>query len=250
MSKSKVDNKKVDKVEESSIIKLDLSKSDSEMKDKIVQFVTHPIFISLTIILVAICVVLFFLREGPQEPAREKVKGQLENPKVVFEVYEDLQCPACRAFNPVFKQLVTAYADKSVKFVIHDFPLTTLHAYAQQSAEASEYANDHGKFWEFKDLIYDTMDSVNPSTATTQDNTPLTLDNLVKSGESLGLNGDEMRSKVSNRAYKTRINNEESAGVARGVNATPTIYINGVKFAGNNQLLEEFTKIIDPILAQ
>jgi protein-disulfide isomerase len=43
-----------------------------------------------------------------------------------------------------------------VKYVVRDFPLS-FHPHAQKTAEATECADDQGKFWEMHDKIFETQ---------------------------------------------------------------------------------------------
>lgn len=212
------------------IIDVDLNSKENDM-GRFFSFLKHPIFISVVIILISAGALLFAItltkNELPQASAKEAAIGQLNNPKVVIEAYEDFMCPACRAFNPVQEQLIEKYKDKSVKFVFKHFPLPS-HKYAKEAAEASEYANDEGKFWEYKNKLYNEQQKVSGSGDDDKSDT-LKRENLIKFAEEIGLNGTEMTKRIEGRMYKTRVQSLKDEGEKKGVDGTPSIFINGEK---------------------
>lgn len=242
--------------EKESIIDVDFT-TKKEFIPRLMGFFINPIIISLLIVLLAAGALFLIISvtRPPDVPAKEKAIGDLVDPKAIVEVYEDLQCPVCQSFQPTFEQLMDKYKDQKVKFVFRHFPISRIHPHAEDSAEASEYANENGKFWEFQKMLYASLGNdynANPSDL----NPPtLTRDNLVKMGESLGLNGAEMRAKIDSGAYRSRISAELDEGTKRGVTGTPTIYINNKEFivdanAGVYRDANSISKVIDVQLAQ
>lgn len=78
-----------------------------------------------------------------------------KNAKVTIVEFADLECPFCRRFFlDTYPQLKKEYIDtgKAVLYFRH-FPLS-FHPLALPFANASECANEQGKFWEMHDKIY------------------------------------------------------------------------------------------------
>src|SRR3989344_3594718 len=71
-----------------------------------------------------------------------------ENAPVTIVEFSDFQCPFCSRFRTeTFDQIKSQYIDTGkVRFVYRDFPLTSIHPQAQKAAEASECADEQGKF--------------------------------------------------------------------------------------------------------
>lgn len=211
------------------ILNIDLNTKSNKL-GSLSSIFKNPLFISLIIILIfggliALIVIKTQVPRLPQAGPKEKAWGQLTNPKVTVVSYEDLECSACKAYNPTSEQLITDYKGKSVKFVFRDYPLVAVHPNPQIAAEASEYANDNGKFTEYKDKLFDNQVS-----------TAVSVDTFVKYGVDLGLNGDEMRTKILGHAYETRVNDEKALGDKTGkVTGTPAVFINDeyVQTVGN-----------------
>jgi protein-disulfide isomerase len=79
--------------------------------------------------------------------------GPEDAPVTIIE-FADYQCPYCeRFYTQTFPQIIQNYGDR-VRFVFRDFPLTSMHEYALKAAEASECADEQGKFWEYHDLLF------------------------------------------------------------------------------------------------
>src|SRR5262249_7397495 len=73
------------------------------------------------------------------------------NSAVTIIEFTDFQCSSCGAMYPVMEETLKSYGNR-VRFMIRDFPLTSLHANAFRAAQAAAAANAQGKLWEFVDL--------------------------------------------------------------------------------------------------
>jgi thiol-disulfide isomerase/thioredoxin len=82
--------------------------------------------------------------------------------KVKFIYFFDLQCPACKAFNPTFNELKNEYQDK-IEFAYKNNPLE-IHTYAVEAARGAAAAQKQGKFAEFVDLVYARQDQLGANT--------------------------------------------------------------------------------------
>lgn len=132
--------------------------------------------------------------------------------------FGDFQCPACGALHPVLRQIKEANAKGSVRFVYRHFPLPQ-HEFAPLAAEASVAAQQQGKFWEYHDLLFENQSSLERA-------------DLERYAEQLGFNMDEFRKALDGHTYQDAVRQDVSDGTAVGVNSTPTLYINGVRYTG------------------
>ena len=79
----------------------------------------------------------------------DNIKGNASSSVVVME-YSDFECPACRTYYPVMRELTAEFGDR-VAFVYRHFPLTGIHPNAEFAARAAQAAAKQGKFWEMHD---------------------------------------------------------------------------------------------------
>jgi len=160
------------------------------------------------------------------------VRGEANAPVTIVE-FSDFHCPFCRRVQPVLDELRTRYGSK-IKLVYRDYPLDSLHPQARSAAEAARCAMDQNKFWEFHDRQFKVDDT-----------SPAALNKIAKES---GLNMTEFDSCRSSNKYKTLIQASTLEGVALGLSATPTFFINGRMLMGS-QPFESFASIIDEELA-
>ena len=59
----------------------------------------------------------------------DHIKGVASSTVVVME-YSDFQCPACRSYYPVMRQVMTEFGDR-ITFVYRNFPLIGIHQNAE-----------------------------------------------------------------------------------------------------------------------
>lgn len=84
-----------------------------------------------------------------------------EKAKVTVIEFSDFQCPFCKQmFTNALSQIKKEYIDSGkIKFYYRHLPLTSIHPNAMIAAEASECANEQGKFWEYHDMLFQTQDA-------------------------------------------------------------------------------------------
>lgn len=152
----------------------------------------------------------------------EQVKGA-ENAAITIVEYSDFQCPFCAQAAPVVDRIVNEYPD-DVRVVYRHYPLRQIHAQAQFAAEAAEAAGRQGKFWEMHDLLFENMDAWSGASARTA---------FESFAEQLGLDEEQFKTDMNDRAITQKVNNDYASGVAAGVQGTPTFFMNGVRLNAN-----------------
>ncbi len=153
--------------------------------------------------------------------------------------YSDFQCPACKAYSPIAKQIADEFKDK-IAFVYRHFPLPQ-HQNAQKAAYSAESAGNQGKFWEMHDLLFKNQDNwSNKSNA----------DELFLSyAKELKLDEEQFKKDMESKTIKEKIDTDLSNGQKAGVNSTPFFFLNGQKL-DNPQNFETFKKIIEEALKE
>ena len=156
-----------------------------------------------------------------------------KNAPVTIVEFSDFQCPYCSRFRTqTFDQIKEQYIDTGkVRFVYRDFPLTSIHPMAQKSAEASECADEQGKFWEYHDNIFENQAS-------------LSIDNLKKWAKDLSLNENKFNSCLDSGKYADEVKKDMNNGASVGVRGTPYFMVGNTVLEGAYPF-EAFKQAID-----
>jgi protein-disulfide isomerase len=148
---------------------------------------------------------------------RDHSQGPSTAPVTLVE-YGDYECPYCGAAYPIVKRLQEHLGDR-LRFVFRNFPITTVHPYAERAAEAAEAAAAQGKFWEMHDYLYEHQRAL--------------MDRkLTEYAAAVGLDLDRFGRELGAQVHTDRIRADFMGGVRSGVNGTPTFFINGVRHNG------------------
>lgn len=167
------------------------------------------------------------------------VQGSDSSGVVVVE-YGDFQCPACKQYHPIYKQLIETYKDR-VKFQFRNFPLVQIHKNAFLGSRAAEAADKQGKFWEMHDVLYENQGSWESAS------NPTNI--FVSFAQQLGLDTAKFQQDMLTIETNDKINADIAAGQKLGANSTPTFVIDGKKLDQNPRSLDEFNKLIDAAIA-
>jgi protein-disulfide isomerase len=167
-------------------------------------------------------------RLTPPVSAKDHCRGPADAPVTLVE-YGDFECPYCGAAYPILKKLEHLAGDM-VRVVFRNFPLTSLHAHAQQAAEAAESAGEQGKYWEMHDLIFERQHF-------------LARADLEAYAGRTGVEMDRFREDLDTRRWASKVRDHFRSGVVSGVNGTPTFFVNGVRHDGGYQL-EELMRVV------
>ena len=166
----------------------------------------------------------------PPAGATDHVKGPLDAPIVLVE-YGDYECPYCGEAYPQIKAVQAAMGGR-LCFVFRNFPLANAHPHALQAAGFAEAAATIGRFWEMHDLLYEHQDRLDDAS-------------LVAYAKQLGCS-DELVAAALRGDFEARVRQDFRSGARSGVNGTPCLFINGVRFEGPAEagaLLEVFAGI-------
>ena len=145
---------------------------------------------------------------------RDWARGPASAPVTLLE-YGDFQCPFCgRAFLEL-ERLRRGLGDR-IRFVYRHFPLSQMHPFATQAAEAAEAAGAQGKFWEMHDALFTHQDA-------------LGREALRAHARSLRLDVDRFTRELDEHRYLPKVQRDFRDGVRSGVNGTPTMFINGAR---------------------
>jgi protein-disulfide isomerase len=153
--------------------------------------------------------------------------------KVVIVDYDDFQCPFCtRMHQTLFGDIFKSYADK-VKIVYKDFPLYAIHPWANRAAIDSNClaALSNDAYWSFADYIHANPQEISGNRKPLAEQLEA-VDRLTRE-QGIKFNLDQNK---LNACIKTQDDSAVRASVQEaeqvGVQATPTMFINGQKIDG------------------
>jgi protein-disulfide isomerase len=157
--------------------------------------------------------------ETPPDVDDDPMLGD-EDATITMIEFTDYQCPFCsRHFQQTYGQIVQNYVDTGkVKLVVRDFPLS-FHPNAQKAAEATECADDQGKFWEMHDKLFISQDAWSGSA-----DAPTVFKQYAKD---LGLSSATFDSCLDSGKTAQEVQADMAAGSASGIDGTPGFWILG-----------------------
>ncbi len=161
------------------------------------------------------------------------VRGN-KDAKVTIVNYDDFECPFCaRMHATMFPGVFDQYKDK-VRVIYKDYPLVEIHPWAMHAAvDANCLAalNDEA-YWDFADYVHAHHGEINGDNKTTLAQQFATLDQIaLQQGQKHGLDQGKLQTCVkAQNSDGVRASMHE--GDQLGVNATPTMFINGQKLDG------------------
>ena len=142
--------------------------------------------------------------------------GPTQAPLVVVE-FADFECPHCAAAAPLVHAAIDADGIKGKALLaFKNFPLNH-HVHAEPAARAALAAQLQGKFWDMHDQIFAHQDS-------------LEVADLEAFAKTIGLDVKKWQSDMTSPLIVGRVVADHAMGEKVGVDATPTVFVNGRKF--------------------
>jgi protein-disulfide isomerase len=151
------------------------------------------------------------------------------NARVTLVEFADYECPHCKRFQPVLRQILDEFR-KDVRIYFKHYPLPQ-HTNARLAAEAAVAAQKQGKFWPYQDKLWENQDSLTPA-------------EMEKFAKETGLDLTKFRADLDDVKTKTRVQKDRTDGTTLGLSSTPTLYINGREYtdAKDTESLREWIK--------
>lgn len=132
--------------------------------------------------------------------------------------FVDLECPGCKAFyETVLRPLEEEFGPSLARVFIH-LPLRS-HRFATAAAVAAECAVQQGRFAEFEDVTFERQDS-------------LGIKRWLSYAEDAGiLDTLQFARCIADQAPLTRVERGRALADSIGIKATPTVFVNGWRYA-------------------
>jgi protein-disulfide isomerase len=156
----------------------------------------------------------------PQDGAPARGEPSSE---VTLVVFADFQCHYCYQIQKTLQRLEDAYPGR-LRIVFKHFPMS-IHPDARLAAEAAACAHDQGKFWAFHDKVFHHFGRLKRA-------------DLVRHAGEVGLDVDQLIDDLDEGRCADRVKQDLADGRALGVEQTPTLFVNGLKVAGNRSFAD------------
>lgn len=153
--------------------------------------------------------------------------------KVTIVNFDDLECPYCARMNAEFFPDTLEHYKGLVKFVYLDYPLVEIHPWAMHAAVDANClaAQNSAAYWNYVDYLHTHGEDVSGPTHD-QAKSAAMLDKLaIQEGVREHLDATGLSACVA-KQDDHGIMAEMQAGDRAGVNATPTFFVNGERWAG------------------
>lgn len=188
----------------------------------------------ITISVLAVIMFAFFgasLRFGNQitytdqpivtEPSITFIDPVLGSPtaKATVVIYGDYGCDTCATLDATLVDLLADDYPNDLRIVWKDMPNTSQHPEALNAAVAARCAGDQGKFWEYNALLLANQSSLGAELYNT-----LAIQLALKASTFASCMDQQTPAPIIQQTYEE--------GLALGISATPTIFINGTRYTG------------------
>ena len=179
------------------------------------------------------------------DTAGDPVLGPPSAP-VTLVAFSDFLCPACQAFFTPHRLLHTNEPER-VRLLFKHYPLEqvcnpyqprTQHPGACRYAVGAECAQRQGQFWQFHDRVFEEAKRLAPQ--------PLTAHHLDAIVPRVGLDLAAWQQCLNDPTALQAVQQDIEVAHQLGVTSTPSVFINGVMFAGAvpSSVLEEILRLL------
>lgn len=211
-----------------------------------------PFFLLLLVIVVAGSGAIYYKMESskqkpialapgtPLPKSEGYLRGDPNAPVSIIE-FGDFECPLCGQFGTVTepdvrKRIVDAGL---ASFRFYDFPLPS-HRNTMSASLAAACADKQGKFWEMYEAIFQTQGDWNGQATSNPKKV------LQEVGKGIGLDENAWSACFDSQADVAKIEAHRAAGLALGVNSTPTFVIDGQMYM-QSFTYDELKKLVDSL---
>ncbi len=141
------------------------------------------------------------------------------SPKATIVMYGDYGCNDCATLSATLVDLLADDYPNDLRVIWKDLPNTSQHPEALNAAIAARCAGDQGKFWEYHTLLM-------------KNNNGLGADLYTNLATQLGLKMSTFSTCTTQQTPSPVVQQTYEEGIALGISATPTLFINGTRYTG------------------
>jgi protein-disulfide isomerase len=159
---------------------------------------------------------------------------------VVLDVYEDFQCPICKQLETTLgKDLATKVKATSVRVNYHIMSfldrVSNGNKYSSRAANAGYCASDVSPdaFVKFHDILFG-KDSTGAEVQPAEGSRGRADADLIRYGKDAGITSADFSTCVTAGKHADLVTGVTDAASKKGVNGTPTVFVNGTRIEGHN----------------
>jgi protein-disulfide isomerase len=145
--------------------------------------------------------------------------------KIHLVVFSDFECPYCREFAKTVRENIPQKYANEVRVTYQDFPLSSIHPWAQAAAEASHCIGDQNpdSFWAYHDWIFAHATEIKPDNL---------KDKILAWAKEQKLDIPKLQTCIDTHADAPAVDKSVEAAKQLNVQQTPTLFINGRMIPG------------------
>jgi protein-disulfide isomerase len=187
---------------------------------------------------------VYDINQNPFKKELDKIKTQFQpsmgtpGAPVVIVMFSDFECPHCQdEAKMVRDNLLKAYPTQ-VRLYFKDFPLESIHEWAKPASVAGRcvFRQNPAAFWDYLDFVFAHQESISPSNLKDQ---VMEFAKTQKEIDAL-----QLGKCMDTNATAKEVEANAADARALGVDATPTMFINGRKVPGGLEW-KSLKRIID-----
>ena len=174
-----------------------------------------------------------FVPHNIQSPVEMRTKGDKDATVHITE-FIDFECPACARGAEYLAGIMAAHP-AAIRLELKYFPLPS-HRHSFLAAHYAECAARQGKFWPFHDALIERQ----ANWSRLMDATPA----FVLISHEIALDTNKLNACLKDKSVDAIIQQSHLEGEQRGVQSTPTYYVNGKMIVGLPSLEPELDRLL------
>ena len=154
--------------------------------------------------------------------------------KVTVIVWDDFQCPYCAmGYKTLFDEVLPQYKDR-VRVVYKDFPLMEIHPWAVHAAVDANclFAQSNDAYWDFAGYVHNNQKQIKGANQPLEKQFAALDASALDAGKKYNMDLPKLQACVKTQDDKAVQASAKYGEQALGIDATPTLYINGTKLDG------------------
>src|SRR5947207_1704419 len=171
--------------------------------------------------------------QDPFEVAGRPSRGAADA-KVTVIVWDDFQCPYCAiGYKTLFSDVLPQYQDR-VRVVYKDFPLMEIHPWAVHAAVDANclFAQSNDAYWDYAGYVHSNQKEIRGADQPLAKQLAALDASALDAGKKYKMDLPKLQACVKAQDDKAVQASAKYGEQALGIDATPTIYINGTKLDG------------------